>query len=293
LSKDTGVPVSIDGKVSEIDQNVCKLEVKKSNRAVGSPLGNQRTGNTDVSYDRINNRNKKEKEKEETYHKNKLIGPTSTQQNGNQTVKINVSYIRCKEGTHQMGEQYEKNVRGRPPEGPSPNQNQNPPRVCKFEWAYKPAADQTEEVIGPARHDLESKNRTMEKEVSNNHDIGGTYPGISQGESDPKRPRKGQRKYKIAWACKPGEGNGREKIEFIKCDPTEEIQPAKENVSYDREEKKTHLKESRLGNCNGRGPCSDQKLRREWEIHRARKPDGRFGEGSKRVRKNKNETHLG
>ena len=109
LSRDIGVPISINRKVLKIDKNVCKLV---SNRAVGSPLGNSfgdpRTVRINVTNDRTRN----------------------------QTVNIDVSgrtkrshdEKEIKRGSYRMREQ---NDPERPRKSQNPQQDQNPPRVCK------------------------------------------------------------------------------------------------------------------------------------------------------------------
>ena len=213
LSRDLGVPISID-------------------RAVGSPLGNSfgnpQTVRINVSNDLARNSDKNE----ETYwEKRKAIRATSAQRNRYQIAKTQVSDIRKQGGTYQMAEQWN---RGRPPEGQSPDQesridraskpgeangnqtvntdydhgrppegqnsqqNQNPPRVCKFERAYKPATDQrneTEKVIGPMGYDPpeETESGPVTEGISYDRDREKTYLEVSRlGNRDSGGPWKDQ-----------------------------------------------------------------------------------------------------
>jgi hypothetical protein len=125
---------------------------------------------------------------------------------------------------------HEKTDRGRPPEGQNPQRNQNLPRVCKFEWACKPAADQrneTEKVIGLMGHDPpeETESGPTTEGVSYDHhkekthlkllrfgnrdsDREGTYLGKSRCRNrDSGGPWEGQelrRELMTHRACEPG-----------------------------------------------------------------------------------------
>jgi hypothetical protein len=104
LFGDIGVPVSTGGKILKIDKNVCKAEWEKSNRAVGSPLGNPfrnpRTVKTKVSNGPTGNSNKRK-----THRKNE-------------------------QKTYQK--EFQDSDCGRPPEGQSLN------RESRIDWACKP-----------------------------------------------------------------------------------------------------------------------------------------------------------
>jgi hypothetical protein len=159
LLRNVGVPALICQKVSKIDKNVCKTKLKKLNRAVGSPFGNPRTVKTT-----INN------------------SPTGNSDEDRKTHQEN------KKKTYQR--EYKKSDRERPPENQNPQRNQNLPRVCKFEWAYKPAADQMEELIDPTGHNLESESRAVEKNVSSDRNREETYLERSRcGNHDDNRER--------------------------------------------------------------------------------------------------------
>jgi hypothetical protein len=222
LLKDTKVPISICRKVLRIDKNVHKTESKKSVRAVENTCEKMRTVTINVSSNLTRNRGKKEthcEKRRKTYRKTKIARATNTQRKEYQTAKIQVSYIRNKGGTHRMGERDNKGDRGRPPEGQGPDRNlnpqrnQNPPRVCKFEWAYKPAANQKnemEEVTGPSGHDppegTESSPAT--EGVSYDRDKEKTYLRVSRfGNRDGGEPgQELHQEYKIRRAHRPDGG---------------------------------------------------------------------------------------
>ena len=91
------VPVRIDRKVLKVDKIVCNIEL---NRAVENPFQKSQSVNTNVSYNGIKDRDKKERKK--THHeKKKLIRTTETpQQNEIQTTETKVSDDCDKGGTY-------------------------------------------------------------------------------------------------------------------------------------------------------------------------------------------------
>ena len=134
---------------------------------------------------------------------------SNTERNKYQTTKTEVSDGQAGDSdeerkTHRKNEQktyqreFQDSGRGRPPEGQNSQQNQNPPRVCKFERAYKPATDQrneTEKVIGPMGHDPpeETESGPVTEGISYDRDREKTYLEVSRlGNRDSGGPWKDQ-----------------------------------------------------------------------------------------------------
>lgn len=80
-----------------------------------------------------------------------------------------------------------------------PCEVQDPKWYCKIEWTYKLEVDK-----GNKRNNLEIENQSAKEKISNDHKKGEVYlKEVLQRECDPRKPRKGQCKYKIDKAYKP------------------------------------------------------------------------------------------
>jgi hypothetical protein len=119
---------------------------------------------------------------------------------------------------------------------------------CRIDRDYEPAADEETEV------------RSAKEEISNDREEGEAYlKEVLCQERNPRRPRKGQRKYKIDWASKPAVDK-RKEIDNVQ----EDQNPVEINVSNDRDERETYPERLRHGNDN-----------REWSC-KGPKPEGGF-----------------
>ena len=86
---------------------------------------------------------------------------------------------------------------------------------CRIDRDYEPAADEETEV------------RSAKEEISNDREEGEAYlKEVLCQERNPRRPRKGQRKYKIDWASKPAVDK-RKEIDNVQGDQN----PVEINVS--------------------------------------------------------------
>ena len=113
--------------------------------------------------------------------KKKLTRATSAQRNKHETAKTDVRHIRDKGGTHQIREPDKKSNLGRPPKDQGPDWNQNPPRVCKIEWAYRPTVDERNDMneeITPVERDQDQT--VKEAKVSHEYKVGETYLKVSR-----------------------------------------------------------------------------------------------------------------
>ena len=136
MSRDVGIPVSI---------TMYEIDFQNTFEAAGKPPEKSQTVHTSVSSDRIRNCEKKEtgcEIKSETYHKKrKTIGGKSAQQNGDQTVKAEVSYDREERETYPGKSQQERDCE-RPREGQR-----------SITWAYKPGEGNGREKESVSNHE--------------------------------------------------------------------------------------------------------------------------------------------
>ena len=267
--RDIRATVSICHKVYKINCDTYGSCFLEAIGAVENPFQKSQSVNTNVSYNGIKDRDKKGRKKTHR-EKKKLIRMTEApQQNEIQTTETKVSDDRDKGGTYQMREQSD-------PE--RPRNSQNPQRRYRLNWASKPA-------------DRDQKPQRQQYKIK-----WASRPANRRNQ-DPGRYCKFEWAYKLAT----------DKREETR-DPTEEIRPAKETVSYDCKEEKTYLKPLRFRNCDGNregtylqksrsgiydgeGPYPGQGLRGKMGTHRARKPDDRFKNKNTKTRKKMNETY--